>query len=85
MTKEASIALECVKSIIERKRQANIWPDHALLIQDNLLMDICVTAKVGAMEVQSLLLELENEGYIESGPTIRDTYYRECVIYESSL
>ena len=85
MTREASIALECIRKILERKREACIEPSHALLIQDNLLMDVCVAANVSAQMVPALLEELEAEGYIESGPTIRDTYYRECRIFESSL
>ena len=85
MTREASIALGCIRKISERKRDEGIEPTHALLVRDNLLTDICDQANVSAQMVPAIMDELESEGYVVSGPTICDTYYRECHIIESSL
>lgn len=85
MTREASIALGCIRKISQRKRDEGIEPAHALLVRDNLLTDICVSANVSAQMVPAIMDELESEGYVISGPTICDTYYRECRIIESSL
>lgn len=66
--------LELVRDIQQGHRAANQFPDHALIIRDKLVVKLAPLCS--RLEFHIVLGKMVEDGMIETGRTINDTYVR---------
>lgn len=72
--------LAAVREIQASRRASRQVPDHALVIGDGILDRM--SEMYGRDVFYEALMTMVEDGTIEAGPTIRDTYLREVITHK---